>query len=224
MERKIFLGILTVTLIALAAAILLPGGRKADEHPKLPWNTQVDAEGHLTVFNITLGKSDLNQARQSFQDQGKANLFLTPDDHYVIEVYFQNIYLSGLKADVVLTLDLPRERAKAMFERGERISKLGTGARKVDLSGSDLEQLGQEKVAFMTYIPAADLDEPLIASRFGEPERKIQESDSPTSHWLYPSRGLDIAVNPDGKEVFQYVNPVDFEQILMPLVKSSDNQ
>ncbi|AKH19242.1 hypothetical protein [Sedimenticola thiotaurini] len=224
MERKIFLGILIATLIALAAAILLPGGRKVDEHPKLPWNTQVDAQGNLSVFNIVLGKSDLAQARESFQDKGKANLFLTPDDRYVIEVYFQSIYLSGLKADVVLTMDLPEARAKAMFERGERISKLGTGARKVDLSSSDMEQLAREKVAFITYIPAADLDEELISSRFGEPDRKIQEAESSTTHWLYPEKGLDIAVNPDEKEVFQYVNPADFGQILKPLVKSSENQ
>lgn len=224
MERKIFLGILTLTLIALAAAILLPGGRKADEHPKLPWNLQVDSQGNLSVFDIVLGKSDLAQARQSFQEQGKANLFLTPDNRYMVEVYFQSIYLSGLKADVVLNLKLPEQRAKEMFERGERISKLGTGARKVDLSSSDMEQLNREKVAFITYIPAADLDEALIASRFGEPERKIQETDSPTTHWLYPAKGLDIAVNPDGKEVFQYVNPADFDQVMQPLSGSTDSQ
>lgn len=224
MERKIFLGILTVTLIALAAAILLPGGRKVDEHPKLPWNLQVDSEGNLSVFDLVLGESNLAQARNSFQAQGKANLFLTPENRYMVEVYFQNIYLSGLKADVVLNLELPEERAKEMFERGERISKLGTGARKVDLSSSDMERLAQEKIGFITYIPAADLDEALITSRFGEPQRKVQEADTTTIHWLYPANGLDIAVNPEGKEVFQYVNPADFDQVLKPLDRSTGSQ
>ncbi len=217
MERNIFLGILTVTLVALVAAILLPGGRPVDEHPKLPWNLQLDSQGNLSVFGLVLRESDLGQARQSFQSQGKASLFLTPENRYMVEVYFQSIYISGLKADVVLNLELTEQQAKAMFERGERISKLGDDTRKVELSSSDMEALAQEKIAFITYIPAADLDEALITSRFGEPARRIQETVSPTTHWLYPAMGLDIAVNPEGKEVFQYVNPADFDRVLRPL-------
>jgi len=37
------------------------------------------------------------------------------------------------------------------------------------------------------------------------------------THWLYPDRGLDIAVNPDGREVFQYVMPARFNELLEPL-------
>lgn len=217
MERKIFLGILTVTLIILAAAILLPGGRTVDENPRLPWNLQIDDQGNLTVFGITLGSSDLATARASFQAQGKANLFLTPENRYMVEAYFQRIYLRGLKADVVLTLDLTEDRATQMFERGERISNMGDNTKKVELSSSDMEALSREKIAVITYIPAADLEEPLIASRFGEPDSKIQESGSAITHWLYPAKGLDIAVNPEGKEVLQYVNPAQFDRVLQPL-------
>lgn len=216
-ERKIFLGILTATLIALAAAILLPGGRTVEENPRLPWDLRLDSQGNLSVFGIVLGKSNLGEARQSFQSQGKASLFLTPENRYMVEVYFQRIYISGLKADVVLNLELTEKQAKEMFERGERISKLGDDTRKVELSSSDMERLAQEKIAFITYIPAADLDEALIASRFGDPEQKIKETESPTTHWLYPAKGLDIAVNPEGKEVFQYINPANFDQVLKPL-------
>ncbi|WP_428607684.1 hypothetical protein [Sedimenticola sp.] len=217
MERKIFFGILAITLLALAAAILLPGGRTIDEHPKLPWNLQVNDEGTLTVFGIELGKSDLNQARNQFQDQGKANLFLTPDNRYMVEAYFQRIYLSGLKADLVLTLDLPETRAAQMFERGERISNMGSGTKKIELSSRDMEALAREKIKVVTYIPAADLDETLIVGRFGEPEKKLADSDSAIVHWLYPSKGLDIAVNSKGKEVLQYVNPADFGRVMTPL-------
>ncbi|WP_275098234.1 hypothetical protein [Sedimenticola hydrogenitrophicus] len=221
MERKIILGILAVTLIALAAAILLPGGRTVDEDPKLPWNLRLDDQGTLSVFGIELGRSDLEQARESFQSQGKANLFLTPDSRYMVEVYFQRIYLSGLKADVVLTLDLPEPTAARMFAQGERISNMGSGTKKVELSSSDMEALTREKIAVITYIPGADLDEALISARFGEPDNKIAEPDAPVIHWLYPAKGLDIAVNPEGKEVFQYVNPADFDRVLKPLQNES---
>lgn len=217
MERKLFLGILAVTLIALAVAILIPGGRSVDEQPKLPWNLQVNEQGRLGVFGIELGNSDLESARKSFQAQGKANLFLTPDKRYMVEVYFQNLYLSGLKADIVLSLELPDDRAAQMFARGERISQMGNGVKKVEFSSNDLVELGREKIAIITYIPAADLDEELIASRFGEPASKVREPDVAVVHWLYPEKGLDIAVNAEGKEVFQYVNPGEFGRVLKPL-------
>ncbi len=57
----------------------------------------------------------------------------------MVEVYFQRIYISGLKADVVLNLELTEKQAKEMFERGERISRLGDDTRKVELSSSDME-------------------------------------------------------------------------------------
>ena len=216
-DRKIFLSILIVSLIALAAAILLPGGRTVDEHPRLPWDVKVDPQGNLSVLGITLGQSTLEQARKSFQSQGKSNLFLTPDNRYVVEVYFQRLYLSGIRADVVLNMELPEAQAVQMFERGERISLMGSGTRKIELSHDDMALLAQDKISYITYLPATDLEEPLILGRFGEPEKQMPEPDSPIIHWLYPTRGMDIAVNPDGKEVIQYINPGDFSMVTEPL-------
>ena len=216
-DRKIFLSILTISLIALAAAILLPGGRTVDDHPRLPWDVKVDPQGNLSVLGITLGQSTLEQARTSFESQGKANLFLTPDNRYVVEVYFQRLYLSGIRADVVLNMELPEAQAVQMFERGERISLMGSGTRKIELSSDDMKLLAQDKISYITYLPATDLEESLIFGRFGAPEKRMPEPDSSLIHWLYPTKGMDIAVNPDGKEVIQYINPGDFSMVTGPL-------
>ncbi|HHH39137.1 MAG TPA: hypothetical protein ENK50_06145 [Sedimenticola sp.] len=216
MERKIFFGILVATLVALALAILMPGGRQADSDPKLPWQIRIDETGHPTVLGITLGRTTLKQARDLFQEQGELNLFVTPPDHYAIEAYFQRLFLSGLRADVILTLAVDPLVRKAMYERGLRISKLGSGDRKVDLTVEDKKLLEEVPVDHITYIPAIDLDEVLITARFGEPTLRIAESPE-VSHWLYPAKGLDIAVNRNGKEVIQYVIPAKFDQILGPL-------
>ncbi len=50
---------MTATLIALAAAILLPGGRTVEENPRLPWDLRLDSQGNLSVFGLVLGKSNL---------------------------------------------------------------------------------------------------------------------------------------------------------------------
>jgi hypothetical protein len=81
----------------------------------------------------------------------------------------------------------------------------------------DLLSLSQGRVGHLTYIPSADLSEELIRSRFGEPTERITEK-SGIVHWLYPGKGMDIAVNPNGKEVFQYVLPARFPALIAPLI------
>lgn len=217
MDRKIGFGLLLITLVALAVAILSPGGRSVDPNPKLPWLIEVDARGDILVFGLKLGQSTLADARDVFQDQGKINLFLSPQGEYAIEAYFQRLYLSGLRADIVLTLDVEQQEAEQIFGRGLRISKLGSGAKKVDMTKPDQDLLAEERIALITYLPATDLDEKILSRHFGEPQQKLSEAKSGVVHWLYPEKGLDIAVNPEGKEVFQYVRPSAFEELLKPL-------
>ena len=217
MDRKLFFSILALTILAIGAANLLPGGKQADTEPKLPWDITIHSEGKLSVFGLTLGESTLGQARKIFQAQGKSNLFLSPSGQFAIESYFQRLSLSGIRADMILTLAIDQTRAKGMFEQGLRISKLGSGAKKVNLSGDDMEQIAHLQIAHITYIPAADLEAELIQGRFGKPSERIREPDSSIEHWLYPEKGLDIALNPDGKEVFQYITPADFERMRAPL-------
>ena len=217
MDRKLIFGIIALTLITLALAIVLPGGRSIEQKPKLPWIVTLDEAGFPTVFGLTIGKSTLQAVRHNFQEQGVTSLFISPAGKLAVETYFQALYLSGLKADIVVTLDLQQAQLDAIYNRGLRISQLESGAKKVKLSEQDLDSLAQGVIGHITYIPAADLAEELIRSRFGEPQNRIAEQ-SGLVHWLYPEIGLDIALNPDGKEVFQYVLPARFAALIAPLL------
>lgn len=221
MDRKYFLVISGITLIVLAIAILSPGGRKADEHPKLPWLITPHADGTSTVFGITLDKTTLSEARDIFQDQGETNLFVSPDEKLSLETYFERLFLSGLKADFILSLSIDDTLLREMYERGLRISKLGSGTKKVTLTDEDMGKLANAVVDHITYLPVVDLDAKLLESRFGKPAERIREA-SGIEHWLYPAKGLDIAYNPNGKEVFQYVPPAHFQDIVAPLKTSVD--
>ena len=176
----------------------------------------MDETGHSTVFGLTLGKSRLVEAQQALQEQGKTNLFVSPDQRYYFETYFNGLYLDGIRADMVFGLEVDEATALQLYDRGLRISQLGDGTRKVELAQPDLDLLEQARVVHITYIPGTNLEPDLVASRFGEPARRIVEAAGIT-HWLYPDRGLDIALNPDGREVFQYVTPARFSELLEPL-------
>ncbi len=220
MDKKYFLLISGVTLVALVLAIMLPGGRTVEENPRLPWLIELNDMGYVEVFGITIGKSTLADARKQLQQQGKVNLFVSADSKYAVEAYFKRVHLSGLRADMVLALDLDQTAMEQMYDRGLRISQLESGSKKVKLSEPDMATVERAIVEHITYIPATDLDEALVLSRFGEPERRINEP-SRISHWLYPSKGLDIAMNPEGKEVFQYLPPANFNRVLEPLLELS---
>jgi hypothetical protein len=60
----------------------------------------------------------------------------------------------------------------------------------------------------------ADLEPAIIEKRFGTPAERIGEYEEIT-HWLYPQLGLDIAVDRERKEVFQYVMPREFEALVI---------
>ena len=216
MDRKIVLGLIAISILAMVIAISLPGGRKVDSNPKLPWQIAVDANGNTTVFDLTLGKSTLKDAELSFENSATLSLFRAANNKFSIEAYFDRIYLSGLKANLVLTLEVNTQQAEQIFSRGIRISQLGDGSKKVEISEKDKALLGKSIIDLITYLPAADLETTLLEKHFGIPEKKLAESEQLT-HWLYPAKGLDITVNSDGKEVFQYLTPSEFHRVVDPL-------
>jgi len=217
MDKKILLSIVVISVLALAAAMLLPGGRPPDRDPALPWKIGVGRHGLTQVLGLELGTSSLADAQERFAETGLTNLFRSPEGDLSIEVFFDKIYLSGLKADIVLTLEVPEEVALEMLKRGIRSAGLGDGSKKVTLAPRDIERLSTAPVAAITYIPATDLEPALLEQLFGRPSRRIREDSSATAHWLYPDRGLDVVVNLDGREVFQYVDPRKMERLTDPL-------
>ena len=220
MDKKIFLWILTLSLLGLALAILLPGGRQSDPHPKLPWDIKLDGVAGSQVFGLTLHKSTLNEAREIFGSDGEVSLFVTRDGQPDLEAYFERVFLGGLRADIVLVLETDAQTLQGFYDRGSRISRTTDITRKVELAAADLATVGRLPIGAINYIPAANLDDELVLGRFGEPAEKIGETATGVTHWIYPERGLSIGVNPEGKEMLQYVSPGQIDQLIDTLKKT----
>jgi hypothetical protein len=211
-----------LTLIALALAIFLPGGRQPDPDPKLPWDIRVDGVGGAEVFGLILQQSTLDQARQLFGAEGEVSLFVTQDGETTLEAYFERVFLNGLRADFVLVLDAGPGLLDRLYQRGSRISRTTERTRKVELAPQDLAGIGELTIRLINYIPAADLDESLLLQRFGEPVERIPETATGVTHWIYPQRGLSIGVNPAGKELLQYVQPRDIDNLIQVIKQSNE--
>ncbi|MET0067913.1 MAG: hypothetical protein ABW076_16335 [Candidatus Thiodiazotropha sp.] len=210
MEKKIIIWVVSLSLVAVALAILLPGGRKADSDPKLPWDIEI-TEQQVRVFGLTLDQSRLQSARDTFQDHGKLNIFVSDEGVPALEAYFERVFLSGLRADIILTLKTDPSLLAQMMERGSRISRTSDTIHKIALSTEDQMLAADLPIELINYVPAANLDEALILRLFGEPADKIVETETGIAQWVYPGKGLSIGLNPEGKELLQYMplNQVD---------------
>lgn len=218
MERHMFLGVLAFSIVAVIAGVLFVPGRPPGE-VHLPWQVEITPEGHSRVFGVEIGRTTLAEAEETFREPAEVSLFENKDGKRVVEVYFNNVDISGLRARMVLVMDLNSEQLAGMYQRGERLANMGGGRHKVSLSSADLHALKQMTFNSLSYIPRHNLDDAVVKSRFGEPAERIAESKGKVVHWLYPEKGLDIALNPEAKEVLQYVQPSSFEEVRRPLLE-----
>lgn len=226
MDRKIILTVLAAALFGFIGIMLLMPSDVDESVVRLPWKVSHDSQGHTEVFGFTLGVTSLADVRTVFGEDGKVNLFAVPGEAgtYSVEAYFDQVYLNHLRADFVISLSVPQDKLAAMYERGLRISQLGSGAKKVTLAPEDTARLADAPIRAITYLPWKHLDADVIERRFGKPSRRVRE-ESGVTHWLYPDKAMDIARDPKGGVVIQYVNLDMFGDLLKPLhAASTDTQ
>jgi hypothetical protein len=219
--QSTFLKVLLASFLMLALGLLLSWFTtdKAPAVTDFPWQIEPTTDGSIKVFQVHIGVSTLGEFIQRYKVLPELTLFVPPAGDAVIEAYFDSLMLGGLKAKVILSLNVDKATLDEMYNRGIRISTLGSGTRKVDLSSDDVNQLNVVSISGITYIPTINVEDALVQKRFGEPKQKITDSNSGAVHWLYPEQGLDIALSEKDKEVFQYVRPQDFDKIMTPLTQ-----
>ncbi len=222
MDRPIILSLLTAALLGTLGFFLLMPPDRDEGEPRLPWRVTRTPSGHLRVFGFTLGETTLAQVQAVFQEKGKLNLFARLDpsgqpEAYSAEAYFDRIYLNHLRGDFIFTLAVEEDRLASLYERGLRISQLSSGAKRVTLPPEDRAALADRPIASLTYLPWKSLTPDILQRRFGSPQEKRLEPKTRVIHWLYPQKGMDLAIDPRGGVVIQYLNPEAFEAVLAPL-------
>ncbi|HEU0187378.1 MAG TPA: hypothetical protein VFR06_05735 [Gallionellaceae bacterium] len=220
MDRKIVLGI-TGLIVALALLAWLLPDRPTGTGETLPWHITHPTPDTTRVLGVTLGGSTLGEAEQVFQEAAEISLFKPNEGKLAVEAFFEEVKLNGLKARIVVTLALSQEELQGMFERGLRMNATGSGKR-ITLNTDDLAKVRLTPITSLSYLPTVQLDEAVLAKRFGTPAERIKEKKGGAVHWLYPQHGLDIAVSAGEKPLLQYVNPRDFGQLRTPLLATGE--
>lgn len=215
-DLKIVTSVLLFALIAFAIGFVIPT-QVPPQSNGLPWQIKLTDRGTSLVFGLELSRSTLSDAQRILRGTAEVTLFAPPEGNYAIEAYFDKLVLAGLNARLVLTMDLPQSQIHAMYQRGIRMSNLGGGTQKVTLHADDLDTVLRAPISSIVYLPGARLDDTLIRKRFGPPAQINRESHSAATHWLYPDRGLDVAIDANGTAVLQYISPKNFDRVTAPL-------
>jgi len=216
MDKKIILGVFALVVISISALLLFPSV-PVDTPETLPWNITHPAPGKSRIFGITLGQNSLNDLQRVFNmEQAEVSLYKTDDGKMLVEGFYDELNLNGLKAKFAVTIAVPEDELDGMFNRGLRMNSALSGKR-ITLAFDDLERARNTPISSLTYLPNVRLEESIIIKRFGEPAQRIRESKSGVVHLLYPEHGLDVSLSGNEKPVFQYISPSAFDQLSKPL-------
>ncbi len=211
----------TFLLIILVLALYPFIGMDENDKPEikgLPWQIETQPDGYTRVFGLVPGKSTLSQAVEQLGDDYELAI-VKDETSRNLEMYYSHYRAGLMTAKLVLTAQADDQTLAAWQQRAAKIDYMKSGkARKYILSEQDRMQAMQSLISVITFIPAVNLDDEIIRNRFGEPDELIEQS-AGVKHYLYAGTGLGIALSEQGKEVLQYVAPVDFDRLRAPLTE-----
>lgn len=177
-----------------------------------PWQVETTAPGASRVFGLDLPGSTLAQARTRWGEDLSAALIAGRDGPLALEAYVERFDAGGIGGKLLLVYEAPADTL-ARWRDALPAAPIESGRRHA-LSPAAEADLASARLVGLSFIPAAQLDAGILQARFGTPAERIA-SDARLEHWLYPARGLAIALDAQGREVLQYVAPAEFERRLV---------
>ena len=212
----------TFLIIILVLAVYPFIGMDKSDKPKLsglPWQIEILANGNTKIFGVTPGVSTLQQVASVLGDDYKLAI-VENASNLSLEMYFGNYRAGLMTAKMVLVAETDLQQLRQWQQRAIQSDYMQTGnAKKYALADTDKALAMQLKLRAIAFIPAVNLDDEIVRKRFGEPAELIETGDG-IKHYLYPEKGLVIALADQAKEVLQYVAPQNFNSLRAPLVEN----
>lgn len=226
-----------LVVAALGASALIVGGRAlfgdepapATATQDMPWQVTALPGGGSRVLGLTLsptlgapapGGSTLGDVQQRWGESVQIAIVAAPNETGNLEAYVDPMQAGFINGKAIITAHLPPDVIRGMRERATKTEYMGGTTRKATLSSADLAEALKAPVTAVSFIPAANLDEEIILTRFGQPAQRVR-SNGHLEHFLYPDKGLDLALDSEGKELLQYVAPAEFERLRQPLLNAA---
>jgi len=205
-----------LTLLAFVLVTLLACERAPSPDTGLPWQIETFSDGTSRVFGLTLARSTLADARQRFGQDVDIGIIAPPKETGTLEAYYYQVAAGPITGRIILVADLDQRVVAHLRARAVKSEYMESATRRYFLRQEDLPVALAAPIATLTFIPSVNLDERTVLGRFGAPSERVRTGH--VEHFLYPDRGLDLALDDKDKEVLQYVAPRDFARLRAPLM------
>lgn len=152
-------------------------------------------------------------------DKVQIAIVAAPNETGNLEAYVDPMQAGFISGKAIITAHLPPgDPGHARARCQNRIH--GWHHRKATLSSADLAQALKAPVTAVELHPGGQSGRRDHLTRFGQPAERVR-SNGHLEHFLYPDKGLDLALDSEGKELLQYVAPVEFERLRQPLLNAA---
>ncbi|MBK1687004.1 hypothetical protein [Rubrivivax gelatinosus] len=211
-----------VLLVAFAPALwqVLRGTAPAPvSSPEAPWSIAARGDG-VAAFGLQLPGSTLADADQRWGEGLQLAVMAETGQPGALEGYVERFDGGGVGGRLLLTTSLGDAELLRLQQTAAEREPAGGTLWRYPLRASERPALGATPLVGLSFIPATNLDAQTLRQRFGEPDEVIAPGGR-LEHWLYPARGLAIAVDAEGRELLQVVAPADFERRLRAPLKTA---
>lgn len=197
-----------------------------------PWQVEQLPEGASRVAGLVLGGSagpgaqgqtagaTLAEVQALWPQQLEVAVVAAPGELGTLEALVDPAQLGGIAGKLVVSLAATPGEIERLKAGAAKVAFMESTTRKFTLSADDLDGMRHAPVTALAFVPQAQLDEDTVRQRFGVPAQRVDGAGG-VRHHLYPALGLDVAINPKGKDVLQYVAPAQFEQRLRAPLKAA---
>ena len=177
----------------------------------LPWNVSVNPDGTTHILGVDIGTTTFKELMFKLQLLAEPGLFEAKDGSLKLEAYFGKKKFGILEARLVAEMDAEDSILKKMLK--EQVGRDSTPSNhwKYKLNIENTRIANELRVWRLVYLPISDYETKQIKF-FGEPEETIKVNKT-AQYLLFPSKGLVVLWDTDGKEVFYYVAKKDFERL-----------
>ena len=213
---RLFFVLFALLAVVLAVYPFFDQSENSETLTGLPWQIEILHDGSTEVFGLHIGSSRLSDAIEILGSDMDLAIIAATGESGNLEMYYGHYKAGLLSGKLILQTHASEQDIKRWSDNSPRFEYMATGlAKKHILLDDDLPQVLDEIIISLTFIPAVNLDEEVILARFGEPDERIYLEG--VTHYLYPAKGLDIALHAGSKEVLQFVSPDAFQQLIQPL-------
>jgi hypothetical protein len=190
-----------------------------------PWAIETLPGVGTRVFGLRLPGATLADAQAIWGDELTIALMATRGAPPVLEATVDNARTGPVSGRLLFTAEAPLQVLQRWRDNARKEEPVSADTRRIALRAADLAEALHAPLVGIGFIPSTQLDAAALRARFGEPAEVLRGARE-VEHWMYPANGLAVALDAGGRELLQYVAPVDFERrlrapLLRPAVAAS---